>query len=69
MPWNLSQVPLARRSSTWRVVLLGVLAVGLLAVLGFWAGFVADYPLTRDLYFTVALIHVLAEIPFLLRQL
>ena len=69
VPWNLSQVPLARRSPTWRVVLLCVLAVGLLAVLGFWAGFVADYPLTRDIYFTVALIDVLAEIPFLLRQL
>ena len=32
-----------------------------------WAFFLADYPLTRDVYFTVALLHVLAEVPFLLR--
>jgi hypothetical protein len=34
-----------------------------------WGGFVADYPLTRDIYFTVAMLHVLAEVPFLLRLL
>ena len=30
-----------------------------------WAGFLADYPLTRDVYFTVAMFHVLAEVPHL----
>jgi len=34
-----------------------------------WGGFLADYPETRDIYFTVAIVHVLAEIPFLLRAL
>ena len=34
-----------------------------------WACFLADYPLTRDVYFTVAILHVLAEFPFLLRTL
>jgi hypothetical protein len=37
-------------------------------VAAFWAGFLIDYPLTRSLYFTVALVHVLAEVPFLLRE-
>jgi hypothetical protein len=44
-----------------------VLGVGAVTVLALWGGFVADYPLTRDLYFTVAIAHVLAEAPFLLR--
>ncbi len=39
------------------------------AVVLFWAGFLTDYPLTRDIYFTVAMLHVLAEVPFLLRLL
>ena len=45
------------------------LGLGVLVVLGFWASFMADYPVTRDVYFTVALAHVLAEVPFLLRTL
>jgi hypothetical protein len=68
-PWRIGAVPLARRSRSFRVLIGALLAVGLLCVLGFWAGFVADYPLTRDVYFTVAMLHVLAEAPFLLRLL
>ena len=67
-PWKLD-IPLARRSATWRNALLGVLALGIVVVLLLWGCFLADYPLTRDVYFTVALLHVLAEIPFLLRAL
>ena len=43
--------------------------LGGLVVLLLWGCFLADYPLTRDVYFTVALLHVLAEVPFLLRAL
>lgn len=68
-PWKLSDAPLARRSPVWKLALAGVLVAGLLVVLGFWASFLADYPVTRDVYFTVALLHVLAEVPFLLRTL
>ena len=68
-PWRLSGVPLARRSAAWRRGLTTVLAVGGLAVAVFWACFLIDYPLTRSVYFTVALVHVLAEVPFLLREL
>lgn len=68
-PWNLKQVPLARGESPWRWFVVGALVLGGIFVLGFWAGFLADYPQTRDFYFTVAMLHVLAEVPFLLRLL
>jgi hypothetical protein len=67
-PWKLD-VPLARRSLSWRRGLLIVLGLGVVVVLLLWGCFLADYPLTRDVYFTVALLHVLAEVPFLLRAL
>jgi hypothetical protein len=69
LPWNFSQVPLARRSRWWKLTLGGVLALGATIVLVLWAGFIANYPLTRDIYFTIAMLHVLAEAPFLLRLL
>lgn len=68
-PWRLQGVPLARRSAAWR----RGLAVGLLAGLGvvviLWGCFLADYTTTRTVYFTAAVAHVLAEVPFLLRAL
>jgi len=67
-PWRLAGVPLARRSAAWRRGLVAVMVTGGLVVTAFWAGFLVDYPLTRSLYFTAALAHVLAEVPFLLRE-
>jgi hypothetical protein len=46
-----------------------LLVIGLVAVVILWVGFTADYARTRDLYFTIAIAHVLAEAPFLLRML
>jgi hypothetical protein len=68
-PWRLDRVPLARSSLSWRGALAGLLLAGGLIVLVLWGGFLADYPLTRDVYFTCAVVHVLAEVPFLLRAL
>jgi len=68
-PWRLGSIPMARRSPSWRLALASVLGLGVLIVLALWACFLANYPLTRDVYFTVALLHVLAEVPFLLRAL
>jgi hypothetical protein len=68
-PWRLRTVPLARRSGSWRLALATVLAAGAAVVLVLWACFLVDYPVTRDVYFTAALLHVLAEVPFLLRAL
>ena len=68
-PWKLDNVPLARRSNFWRWAIGGTIGAGILVMLALWGGFLADYPLTRDIYFTVAMVHVLAEVPFLLRLL
>jgi hypothetical protein len=68
-PWQVDNAPLARRSAVWkRAITLVVLAGAALVVL-LWVAFAADYPLTRDVYFLIATLHVLAEIPFLLRLL
>jgi hypothetical protein len=68
-PWRLQAVPLARRSPTWRRGVVCFLAVGLGVVVILWGGFLADYTTTRTVYFTVAMAHVFAEVPFLLRAL
>jgi hypothetical protein len=47
----------------------GVLIVALVVVGMLWFGFSIDYATTRDVYFTIAIAHVLAEAPFLLRML
>lgn len=67
-PWRLAGVPLARRSAGWRAALTAVLVAGGLVVAALWAGFLIDYPLTRSVYFTMALVHVLTEVPFLVRE-
>lgn len=66
-PWHLQSVPLFRRSPLWRNATIAVVAAGAIAVLVLWACFLGNYPVTRDIYFTLAIAHVLAEFPFLLR--
>lgn len=67
-PWRLDTIPAARRSPGWGRGVAAFFACGLLVVLTLWACFLLDYPTTRSVYFTVALLHVLAEVPFLLRM-
>jgi hypothetical protein len=50
-------------------LIAGVFVVALIAVGVLWFGFSIDYATTRDVYFTVAIAHVLAEAPFLLRMI
>lgn len=66
-PWNLLDIPAARRNRQWAKGVACFLGFGLGIVLTLWVCFAADYGTTRTVYFTVALLHVLAEIPFLLR--
>ncbi|MCW8132057.1 MAG: hypothetical protein KIS92_17045 [Planctomycetota bacterium] len=66
-PLDVEAVPLAKKSRTWRWALSGSLLCGLLLVVGLWGGFLADYAVTRDLYFSIAIVHVLGEFPFLMR--
>jgi hypothetical protein len=68
-PWRLQQVPLAQRSGGWRNGVRVFLGCGAVVVVLLWACFLADYPTTRDVYFTAAILHVLAEFPFLIRTL
>jgi hypothetical protein len=68
-PWQLEGVPLARRSIELRYFVIGTLCLGATIMLVLWSAFLADYPVTRNTYFTVAMLHVLAEVPFILRLL
>jgi hypothetical protein len=68
-PWQLQRVPLARRGAAWRTGVAVFLVAGLAVVLVLWVCFLGNYETTRTVYFTVAIFHVLAEVPFLLRSL
>jgi hypothetical protein len=62
-------VPVARHPRGFPRVIGGLMIAALAAVVVLWFGFSIDYSTTRDIYFTVAMAHVLAEAPFLLRML
>ena len=67
--WDLKAVPLARHPHGFPRMVATLLVFGLFVVAMLWFGFAMDYSTTRDVYFTVAIAHVLAEAPFLLRML
>jgi hypothetical protein len=62
-------VPLARHPRGFPRFVGAALGLGVFAVLMLWVGFSMDYATTRDIYFTVAIAHVVAEAPFLLKML
>jgi hypothetical protein len=68
-PWKLANVPMARRGVIWRTAIAAFLIFGLFVALVLWVCFGLEYSTTRQIYFTVAMLHVLAEVPFLLRAL
>lgn len=61
-PWQWRTIPLARR---WPIAVACFLALGGAAVVGLWFGMAVDYPTARAAYFTVAILHVLAEAPMM----
>ena len=67
-PWQLKAIPAARRNSRWARGIGALLLFGLMVVVVLWVCFGLDYATTRQVYFTVAMLHVLAEVPFLLRM-
>ena len=67
--WDVKTVPVARHPKGFPRLVGGVLVMALIAVAALWFGFSIDYATTRDVYFTVAIAHVLAEAPFLLRMI
>ena len=68
-PWRLSGVPLWRRSRISALAVTMILAGGGVLVAVLWGAFAIDYGTTRDVYFTIAMLHVLVEAPFLVRLL
>ncbi|MGH9871316.1 MAG: hypothetical protein ACRD9S_02485 [Pyrinomonadaceae bacterium] len=67
--WRIGSVPVARHPRGFPRLVWTALALGVFLVAILWFGFSVDYATTRDVYFTVAIAHVLAEAPFLLRML
>jgi len=67
--WKVKTIPVASHSRGFPKLIGAILICGLFAVALLWFGFSANYTLTRDIYFTIAMAHVLAEAPFLLRMI
>lgn len=65
--WNLPAIPLVRHPRGFPKLIAIGMALSLFLVGLLWFGFTFDYAATRDIYFAVAIAHVLAEAPFLLR--
>ncbi len=68
MPWELKTIPAARRNRKWSRGVGALLLFGAFVCVVLWVCFGIDYETTRRVYFTVAVLHVLAEVPFLLRM-
>lgn len=67
--WKLESVPLTQHPRGFPKLIMAALVIGVFGVALLWLGFSADYSTTRDIYFTVAIAHVLAEAPFLLKMI
>lgn len=67
--WKVRTIPIANHSRGFPKLIAAVLIVALFAVALLWLGFSVNYTVTRDVYFTLAMAHVLAEAPFLLRMI
>ncbi|HVS20676.1 MAG TPA: hypothetical protein VHD88_02445 [Pyrinomonadaceae bacterium] len=67
--WSVKTIPLARRRGGFPKLIAAVLVFGLFVVALLWFGFSVNYAAMRDVYFAVAIAHVLAEAPFLLRMI
>jgi len=67
--WKVNSIPVANHRRGFPKLIGGILVFSLFVVAVLWLGFSANYAATRDIYFTVAIAHVLAEAPFLLRMI
>jgi len=67
--WNVKTIPVANHSRGFPKLIAAILIFSLGVVALLWLGFSSSYAATRDIYFTVAMAHVLAEAPFLLRMI
>jgi hypothetical protein len=67
--WDPKTIPLTCHPRGFPRVVVVALLFGVVLVGMLWSGFLIDYSTTRDVYFTLAIAHVLAEAPFLLRMI
>jgi hypothetical protein len=67
--WRTNRIPLEAHRAGWPRAVRAALLLGIFIVLVLWSGFIFDYTTTRDIYFALAMAHVLAEAPFLIRLL
>ena len=67
--WKVNSIPVANHGRGFPKLIGGILIFSLFVVAVLWLGFSMNYTATRDIYFTVAIAHVLAEAPFLLRMI
>ena len=67
--WDVRTIPLFRHPRGFPKLVATALVFSLFIVALLWLGFSLNYSATRDVYFTVAMAHVLAEAPFLLRMI
>jgi len=67
--FGVRRIPLAVSKNGWPGTVRTALVMSAFAVIALWIGFSANYTTTRDVYFTIAMAHVLAEAPFLIRLL
>jgi hypothetical protein len=67
--WRPATVPLFRHPRGFPRLVAAMLVFAAILVVVLWFGFSVDYVTTRDIYFSVAIAHVLAEVPFLLKML
>jgi hypothetical protein len=66
-PWSLARVRAATRSARGRCLVVGTLLFAGVVVAALWLAFYVAPKITFDVYFTVAMVHVIAELPCLLR--
>jgi hypothetical protein len=64
-PWDFRRVPLVGHRDGWPRLVKLAFSAGAVAVVLLWVCFLADYKTTREIYFTLAIVHVMAEVPFL----
>jgi len=62
-------IPISWRSLGWQKLVPAALLLSTFAVAVLWFAFAVNFGVARDIYFTLAIAHVLAEIPFLLKGL
>lgn len=67
--WDAKTIPLFRHPRGFPKLIAAALAAGAALVFLLWFGFSVNYAATRDIYFALAIAHVLAEAPFLLRMI